>query len=59
MSQFVLNLMRARGEMAKVLPEDQLKVASKVKEKYSYVCQSIARDFRKYEGEPLKYLFEC
>ncbi|KAF8199631.1 actin-related protein Arp3 [Pholiota molesta] len=54
-SQFVLNLMRERGEMANVPPEDQLKVASKVKENYSYVCQDIVREFRKYDEEPYKY----
>ncbi len=54
-TQFVLNLMRERGEMAIVPPEDHLKVASKVKENYSYVCQDIVREFRKYDEEPLKY----
>ncbi|TEB34624.1 actin binding protein [Coprinellus micaceus] len=54
-SQFVLNLMRERGEMATVPPEDQLKVANKVKENYSYVCQDIVREFRKYDEEPYKY----
>jgi actin-related protein 3 len=54
-SQFVLNLMRERGEMTIVPPEDHLKVASKVKENYSYVCQDIVREFRKYDEEPYKY----
>ncbi|KAG6813898.1 hypothetical protein H0H92_005747 [Tricholoma furcatifolium] len=54
-SQFVLNLMRERGEMANVPPEDQLKVAGKVKENYSYVCQDIVREFRKYDEDPMKY----
>ncbi|KAI0279726.1 actin actin-like protein [Russula aff. rugulosa BPL654] len=40
-TQFVLNLMRERGEMAQVPPEDQLKVAGK--------------EFRKYDVEPYKY----
>jgi len=51
-SQFVLNLMRERGEMAVVPPEDHLKVASKVKENYSYVCQDIVKEFRKYDADP-------
>ncbi|KAF8994009.1 actin actin-like protein [Cyathus striatus] len=55
LTQFVLNLMRERGEMATVPPEDQMKVASKVKENYSYVCQDIVREFRKYDEDPLKY----
>ena len=54
-TQFVLNLMRERGEMANVPPEDQLKVAGKVKEQYSYVCQDIVKEFRKYDQEPYKY----
>ena len=54
-TQFVLNLMRERGEMATVPPEDHLKVASRVKENYSYVCQDIVREFRKYDEEPYKY----
>jgi actin-related protein 3 len=54
-SQFVLNLMRERGEMATVPPEDQLKVAGKVKETYSYVCQDIVKEFRKYDAEPYKH----
>ena len=54
-TQFVLNLMRERGEMASVPPEDQLKVAGKVKEDYSYVCQDIVREFRKYDEDPLKH----
>ncbi|KAK0218037.1 actin-related protein Arp3 [Armillaria fumosa] len=54
-SQFVLNLLRERGEMATVPPEDQLKVAGKVKESFSYVCQDIVKEFRKYDVEPYKY----
>jgi len=51
-TQFVLNLLRERGEMTTVPPEDQLKVASQVKEDYSYVCQDIVREFRKHETDP-------
>jgi actin-related protein 3 len=54
-TQFVLNLMRERGEMVNVPPEDQLRVAGKVKENYSYVCQDIVKEFRKYDAEPLKF----
>lgn len=54
-TQFVLNLMRERGEMANVPPEEHLKVAGKVKENYSYVCQDIVKEFRKYDAEPYKY----
>jgi actin-related protein 3 len=54
-SQFVLNLLRERGELAAVPSEDHLRVASKVKEDYSYVCQDIVKEFRKYDAEPYKY----
>ncbi|KAK2460899.1 hypothetical protein APHAL10511_007369 [Amanita phalloides] len=54
-TQFVLNLMRERGEMAQVPPEDQMRVAGKVKENYSYVCQDIVREFRKYDEDPYKF----
>lgn len=54
-TQFVLNLMRERGETVGVPPEDQLKIAGKVKENYSYVCQDIVKEFRKYDTEPYKY----
>jgi actin-related protein 3 len=53
-TQFVLNLMRERGEMATVPPEDQMRVASAVKENYSYVCQDIVKEFRKYDADPYK-----
>jgi actin-related protein 3 len=55
-SEFVLNLMRERGEMAVVPPEDQLKVAARVKENYSYVCQDIVKEFRKYDADPYQYI---
>ena len=47
-------LARRNGERA---PEGQLKVAGlgKIKESYSYVCQDIVREFRKYDEEPHKY----
>ena len=54
-TQFVLNLLRERGETTAVPPEDQLRLASKVKEDYSYVCQDIVKEFRKYDAEPYKY----
>ncbi|KAG8760470.1 Arp2/3 complex subunit, actin nucleation center [Serendipita sp. 396] len=54
-SQFVLNLMRERGETATIPPEDQLRVAGKIKEDYSYVCQDIVKEFRKYDEDPYKH----
>ncbi|KZT53503.1 actin-related protein Arp3 [Calocera cornea HHB12733] len=52
---FVQNLLRERGETATIPPEDQLRVAQKIKEDYSYVCQDIVKEFRKYDAEPYKY----
>jgi actin-related protein 3 len=54
-SQFVLNILRERGEVSAVPSEDHLRLASKVKEDYSYVCQDIVKEFRKYDAEPYKY----
>ncbi|KAF8522749.1 actin binding protein [Hysterangium stoloniferum] len=54
-SQFVLNLLRERGETAVIPPEDQLKVASRIKENFSYVCQDIVKEFRKYDANPYDY----
>ncbi|KAJ3874025.1 actin-related protein Arp3 [Lentinula edodes] len=54
-TKFVLDLMRERGETATIPPEDQLRVAGKIKENYSYVCQDIVKEFRKFDTEPYKY----
>lgn len=54
-TSFVQALLRERGETAAIPPEDQLRVAQKIKEDYSYVCQDIVKEFRKYDAEPYKY----
>lgn len=54
-TKFVLDLMRERGETATIPPEDQLRVAGKIKENFSYVCQDIVKEFRKFDTEPYKY----
>lgn len=54
-TQFVLNLLRDRGEQSIIPPEDQLRVAEKIKEDYTYVCQDIVREFKKYDADPYKY----
>ncbi|GAW09089.1 Actin actin-like protein [Lentinula edodes] len=54
-TKFVLDLMRERGETVTIPPEDQLRVAGKIKENYSYVCQDIVKEFRKFDTEPYKY----
>lgn len=48
-------LLRERGEAANIPPEDSRRVAEKIKEDYSYVCQDIVREFRRYDEDPLKY----
>jgi len=52
---FVQTLLRERGETVNIPPEDQLKVAQKIKESYSYVCQDIVKEFRKYDADPYKF----
>ncbi|CAE6456328.1 unnamed protein product [Rhizoctonia solani] len=54
-TSFVQTLLRERGETASIPPEDQLRVAQRVKEDYSYVCQDIVKEFRKYDADPYKY----
>ncbi|KAG8756308.1 Arp2/3 complex subunit, actin nucleation center [Ceratobasidium sp. 423] len=54
-TSFVQTLLRERGETASIPPEDQLRVAQKIKEDYSYVCQDIVKEFRKYDADPYKY----
>lgn len=54
-SQFVLNLLRDRGEQAIIPPADQLRVAEKIKEDYTYVCQDIVKEIKKYDADPYKY----
>ncbi|OCF31589.1 actin binding protein [Kwoniella heveanensis CBS 569] len=52
---FVQQLLRDRGESAQIPPEDQLRVAEKIKEDYTYVCQDIVKEFKKYDTDPYKY----
>ncbi|KAJ9114045.1 Actin- protein 3 [Naganishia vaughanmartiniae] len=54
-TEFVLNLLRDRGEQANIPSEDQLRVAERIKEDYTYVCQDIVKEIRKYDTDPYKY----
>ncbi|KAG8954240.1 Arp2/3 complex subunit, actin nucleation center [Tulasnella sp. 424] len=54
-SQFVQNLLRERGETTVIPPEDQMIIARTIKEDYSYVCQDIVKEFRKYDADPATY----
>ncbi|CAD6914357.1 unnamed protein product [Tilletia caries] len=50
-----VQLLRERGEAANIPPEDSRRVAEKIKEDYSYVCQDIVREFRRFDEDPYKY----
>ncbi len=54
MTLFVQQLMRERGEP--VPPEQSLETAKRIKEKYSYVCPDIVKEFKKYDTEPNKWI---
>ncbi|EJT45029.1 actin-like protein 3 (Actin-related protein 3) [Trichosporon asahii var. asahii CBS 8904] len=54
-TKFVQQLLRDRGETANIPPEDQMRVAEKIKEDYTYVCQDIVKEFRKYDADPYRY----
>ena len=48
-SQF--NVLRERGEMTVVPPEDQLKVAKRI----TVMCQDIIKELHKYDADPYQY----
>lgn len=52
---FVQQLLRDRGETANIPPEDSRRVAEHIKENYGYTCQSILKEFRRYDADPSKY----
>jgi len=52
-SQFIQQLHRDRNE--KVPPAQQLDVAKAVKERFSYVCPDLVKEFAKYDKEPTKW----
>lgn len=52
-TSYIQKMMRDRGEP--IPPEESLEVAKKVKEKYSYVCPDIVKEFKKYDAKPEKY----
>ncbi|KAH8926067.1 Actin/actin-like protein [Atractiella rhizophila] len=54
-TNFVQQLLRERGETAVIPPEDQLKVAGEIKERWGYVCGDMVKEIKKYEKEPDKY----
>ncbi|CED84702.1 actin binding protein [Phaffia rhodozyma] len=54
-TSFVQQLLRDRGENANIPPEDQMRVAQRIKEDYSYVCQDMVKEFKKYDSDPYKW----
>lgn len=54
-TDFVLQLLRDRGETATIPSEDQRRTAEKIKEDYTYVCQDIVKEIKKYDSDPYKY----
>ncbi|KAL3314832.1 Actin- protein 3 [Cichlidogyrus casuarinus] len=51
---FVQQLLRERE--SNIPPELSLETAKQVKEKYSYVCQDLAKEFNRYDEEPDKWI---
>jgi len=58
-TQFIQQLLRERSEP--IPPEDSLSVAKRIKELFCYTCPDIAKEFKKYDTEPDKWLktLEC
>jgi actin-related protein 3 len=52
-TKFIQQQLRDRSEQMPA--EDQLMIARRIKEKYSYVCPDIVREFAKYDEQPDKY----
>lgn len=52
-TSFVQSLLRDHGE--KIGPEDSMMIAKTIKEKYSYCCQDIVKEYEKYDKDPSKY----
>ncbi|EKX44500.1 hypothetical protein GUITHDRAFT_109620 [Guillardia theta CCMP2712] len=54
MTLFIQQLLRERGEP---IPADQsLETAKRIKERYSYVCPDIVKEFKKYDTDPDKWI---
>jgi len=51
---FIQQLLRERE--ANIPPEQSLETAKAIKEKYSYVCPDIAKEFNKYDTDPAKWI---
>jgi len=52
-TNFIQLLMRERETT--IPPDDAMEVAKRVKEQYCYVCPDMAKEFRKYDDDPVKW----
>jgi len=55
-TQFIQQLLRDRGE--KIPPAQQLEVAKTIKERYSYTCPDLVKEFEKYDKNPGEWFQE-
>jgi len=53
-TNFIQLLMREREQ--NIPPDDAMDVAKRVKEQYCYVCPDMAKEFRKYDEDPAKWI---
>ena len=53
---FVQQLLRERENS--IPPEESMEVAKRIKEMYSYTCNDIVKEFKKYDSEPAKWFKE-
>lgn len=52
-THFIQNLLRERE--VGIPPEQSLETAKAIKEKYSYICPDISKEFAKYDSDPTKF----
>lgn len=53
-TSFIQSLLRERE--VGIPPEQSMETAKAIKEKYSYICPDIAKEFAKYDSEPGKWM---
>lgn len=53
-TSFIQSLLRERE--VGIPPEQSLETAKAIKERYSYICPDIAKEFAKYDAEPSKWI---
>jgi len=55
-TQFIQQLLRERDE--RIPAAQSLEVAKQIKERYSYVCPDLVKEFARYDAEPAKWFKE-